>query len=106
MRQQQWARDKEGQRWTLTCVETPSRRAMFGGENPTQEVTPTLVHEDGNTGVYHRVTGVSIDTGGIGYTSQATVTFNGAQGNDVNAEGIAIMDFVSGKVKPNCPASF
>jgi hypothetical protein len=72
--------------------------SMFGGENPTQEVTPTLVHEDGNTGVYHRVTGVSIDTGGIGYTSQATVTFNGAQGNDVNAEGIAIMDFVSGKV--------
>lgn len=64
---------------------------IYGPNDKVQEVVPSLEYFEGNVGDYHRITGVNMVNNGEGYSSAPTVQFFAGQGNDVQAEGTAIM---------------
>jgi len=64
---------------------------IFASAHLTQDATVSLEYVEGNVGNYYRVTGINITDSGTGYTEAPTVTFEAGQGNDVQAEGVAII---------------
>jgi len=76
---------------------------IFSSGNIVQEATVSLEYVEGNVGTYHRVTGVTIDNPGGGYTGAPTVSFSAGSGYDVQAEGEVVMsgDGVSGVTVTN-----
>lgn len=67
------------------------RSSIFAASYTPQEVVVSLGYEEGNVGTYHRVTEISITDSGTGYTEAPIITFSAGQGNDVQAEGIAVI---------------
>lgn len=67
--------------------------SIYGGTNVVQQIQSSLEYEEGNVGTYYRVTGVNIIDIGYGYTEgEVTVSFEGGEGNDVQAEGSIELD--------------
>tara|TARA_R100000808_G_C2153489_1_gene163726 strand:- start:1917 stop:3365 length:1449 start_codon:yes stop_codon:yes gene_type:complete len=61
------------------------------GSNLLQEVSPTLEYVEGNIGKYYKVKEVIVYNSGQGYIGAPTVTFSDGQGNDIQAQGNAVM---------------
>ena len=67
------------------------RSSIFAASYAPQQALVSLGYEEGNVGTYHRVTEINITDSGAGYTEAPIVTFSAGQGNDAQAEGVAVI---------------